>query len=386
MVLPVDFTSDPVGFEQPASSQNGIHWMSLAQSNRMNRGSPFHMSNPQRSDRFTQPQERISIAMCTFNGEKYLLPQLNSILNQTVLPIELVICDDGSGDKTLELIHAFAERSSFPVRIIANSERLGSTKNFERAIGMCSGEIIALCDQDDMWYPRKLETLASIFQSDPSLGGVFSDGDLTGANGESLGVTLWQSFLFDPQQQDAVSRGLAESVLLRGSVVTGATLAFRSSLRDQLLPIPVSWVHDGWIAWMLTLNSKLGLSSERLIAYRIHPSQQIGAPASRISFLKSMAREGRSRYFQRMRLKHIAEYQETSRRFGDLSRYLQHNRCHIDAPLLCRSEAKARFSEAVARAMDMPRMLRLHRILGQTANYFRYSARPFRLLIRDMIL
>ena len=354
---------------------------------RANRGLTFHMSNVQSSDRSKQAEKlRVSVAMCTFNGEKYLLQQLNSIANQTVLPIELVICDDGSSDKTMDIVRAFSEQASFSVRFVANSQRLGSTKNFEKAIGLCTGEIIALCDQDDVWYPKKLETLASIFQSNASLGGVFSDGELIGEDGEPLGVALWQSFLFYPQDQDAVSRGLAKSVFLKRSIVTGATLAFRSSVRDRVLPIPASWVHDGWIAWMLSLNSKLGLCSEKLIAYRIHASQQIGAPTSRISFLKSIMREGHSRYFKRMRIKHIAEYEDTSRRFADLSRYLQHNREHADPALFLQSEAKAKFSEAVARAMGKARMLRFHRILGQTANYFRYSARPVRVLIRDMIL
>ena len=353
----------------------------------MKHSSTFEMLDPKLSDRSAQMKDlRISVAMCTFNGEKYLSQQLGSILNQTVLPVELVICDDGSTDQTLELAHTFAQQAPFPVRIIANSQRLGSTKNFEKAIGLCSGEIISLCDQDDVWYPRKLEALISVFQSDVSLGGVFSDGDLTGANGEPLGVTLWQSFLFDSQDQDAVSCGLADDALLRHSIVTGATLAFRSSLRDRLLPIPNSWVHDGWIAWMLSLNSKLGLCSKKLIAYRIHPSQQIGASTSQVSFLKSMAREGSSQYFKRMRLKHIAEYKDTSLQFRDLSRYLQHNRGQAITPLLRRSEAKAKFAEAVAHAMSRPRVLRFPRILGQAANYFRYSARPVRLLIRDMIL
>jgi glycosyltransferase involved in cell wall biosynthesis len=329
---------------------------------------------------------RVSIAMCTCNGEKYLLQQIKSICNQTVLPFELVICDDKSTDKTLDLIRHLTTQAPFPVRIVTNPERLGSARNFEKAIRLCTGEIIALCDQDDVWYPEKLETLASMFSSDPALGGAFSDGDLTGPDGECLGVTLWQSFLFDPRAQDAMKRGSAEDVLLRRSVVTGTTLAFRSTLRDRLLPIPASWMHDGWLAWMLALNSKLGLCPKKLIAYRIHPSQQIGAPTGNASFLKSIVQEGCSQYLKRMRLKHTAEYEGTSQQFGDLGRYLEHSQSRSNAHLFRHSKAKARFSAAVANAIGTSRLFRFPRLLSQAANYFHYSARPVRLLIRDMIL
>jgi len=347
----------------------------------------FQMSKPQAQKRSTESQDlRVSIAMCTFNGERYVEEQLHSIGKQTVLPFELVICDDGSSDGTLRLVRAFGEQAPFPVRIVVNAQRLGSTKNFEKAIAICAGDVISLCDQDDIWYPDRLQTLVSMLLEDESLGGVFSDGDLIGPNGEPKQTTLWQSFLFQSADQEAMEQGLAEQVLFRRSVVTGATLAFRSSLREKLLPIPISWVHDGWLAWMLSMNSKLGLCSKRLIAYRIHPSQQIGAPTSQLSFLRSMVKEGSARYFNRMRLKHIAEYEDTSRRFGDLSLYLRNAERHRDNPLFHRSEAKARYSAMVARAMGMPRLLRFHRILGQMSNYFQYSARPWRLLIRDMIL
>jgi len=332
------------------------------------------------------PELKISVAMCTYNGETYLTQQLRSILDQTLLPHELVACDDGSTDRTLELLSTFAEEAPFPVRIVSNPRRLGSTKNFEKAIGLCNGQVVALCDQDDVWYREKLGTLASLFQSNPGIGGMFSDGDLTAANGERLGVSLWQSFLLGTRGQEAINRGMAQAVFFRRAVVTGATLAFRISLRDKLLPIPTSWVHDGWIAWMLFLNSTLALCPQKLIAYRIHSSQQIGASTSNTSFFTSMIREGSSNYLRRMRLRHSAEYSDTSEQYRDLSRYLQNHRMEALPDFVRHSEAKANFSAAVADAMGRPRLLRLHRIVGQTANYFQYSARPLRLMVRDLIL
>src|SRR6266849_5683432 len=116
--------------------------------------------------------------MCTYNGARFLSEQLESIAAQTRVPDELVVCDDGSTDETVEIIKAFVERAPFAVRLEINANNLGSTKNFEKAIGLCQGEIIALADQDDVWYPKKLELLESVFLARPSVGAVFSDADV----------------------------------------------------------------------------------------------------------------------------------------------------------------------------------------------------------------
>src|SRR6266567_6944512 len=104
-------------------------------------------------------KSRISVAMCTYNGARFLREQLESIAAQSRLPDELVVCDDGSTDETVETIKAFVGRAPFAVRLEINSKNLGSTKNFEKAIGLCEGEIIALADQDDVWKPQKLAVL-----------------------------------------------------------------------------------------------------------------------------------------------------------------------------------------------------------------------------------
>src|SRR5215831_9689965 len=91
---------------------------------------------------------RISVAMCTFNGGRYLEEQLESIALQTRLPCELVVCDDHSADDTTSILKKFQTRAPFPLRIVQNPLRMGSTRNFDQAIGMTVGDFIALCDQD----------------------------------------------------------------------------------------------------------------------------------------------------------------------------------------------------------------------------------------------
>lgn len=105
---------------------------------------------------------KISIAMATYNGERFIRHQLDSFVRQTLLPLELVICDDGSTDSTLSIINNFARSAPFPVVIVHNSRRLGYTANFLQAARMCQGELIAFSDQDDEWLPQKL---ARVFQA-----------------------------------------------------------------------------------------------------------------------------------------------------------------------------------------------------------------------------
>src|SRR5262245_48111587 len=119
--------------------------------------------------------DTFSVAMCTYNGSRYLSAQLDSIGTQTRPPDELMICDDGSVDDTVQLIEKFADSAPFVVRLEVNSANLGSTKNFEKAIQRCKGDLIALADQDDVWLPRKLELLEAEFQRSPNVGLVFSD-------------------------------------------------------------------------------------------------------------------------------------------------------------------------------------------------------------------
>jgi len=218
---------------------------------------------------------RISVALCTYNGGRYLERQLDSIALQSRLPCELIVCDDRSTDDTIAILKRFQAAAPFPVKVIQNQSRLGSTRNFDQAIGLSRGEYIALCDQDDRWLQTKLERASDALLDNPFLGGIFSDATLIDRDGSPVGISLFQRHRFTSSRQSSFLSS-PTSTLLKHDVVTGATLMFRASLRRYCSPIPTSWVHDGWLAWMIALHARLALIPEPLIEYRIHAGQQLG--------------------------------------------------------------------------------------------------------------
>jgi glycosyltransferase involved in cell wall biosynthesis len=221
---------------------------------------------------------RISVAMCTYNGARFLPQQLESIAAQTRLPDELVVCDDRSADESAEIVRNFAKNAPFPVRLEINERNLGSTKNFEKAIGLCEGDIVALADQDDVWKPPKLAVLETALENHPEVGYVFSDAELIDERGAPLPATLWESVQFRGAVRRNFSGSRQVAALLRRCAATGATMAFRASLKGILLPIPECFVHDSWISLLASCVGSYGVPiPEALIRYRQHGGQQMGA-------------------------------------------------------------------------------------------------------------
>jgi len=229
----------------------------------------------------------ISIAMCTCNGELFLLEQLESIAKQTVLPNELIICDDRSTDGTLKIIQDFQRKTPFNIRIYSNNSKLGPTKNFEKVISLCLKNMIVLSDQDDFWFPNKLEKVIRVFKNQPKTGYLFSDAIIVDEKLHNSSFTIWERISFNFMQRKDYKQGQQLKVLLKHNVVTGATMAFRAELRKLILPIPEQWIHDAWIALLLSAaNIKGTFIEEPLIKYRQHSNQLIGTKA--ISFNKQI--------------------------------------------------------------------------------------------------
>lgn len=229
---------------------------------------------------------RISIALCTYNGEQYLQEQLDSILKQTRLPDEVIVCDDRSSDRTWDILRKFKEKAQFEVQLIQNDTNLGSTGNFAKAISLCSGDLIFLADQDDVWVPSKLKIMEDIFEEDQDVGMVFSDAVITNEQLHPYSLSLWESVQFDKKIQDLVCQGRLWSKLFVKGYVTGATMAFRSKWRPLLGDFPPTWFHDEWITFIMDIVSKVKFVPEQLIQYRIHDKQQLGVRTRKINIFR----------------------------------------------------------------------------------------------------
>lgn len=217
---------------------------------------------------------RFSVALCTFQGEQYLQSQLQSIVDQSILPSEIVIRDDGSSDGTLRICQDFAAQSPVPVRILPTGERLGVAGNFFTCAKACHSEFIIFADQDDAWQPERLAHFTAAFEACPEAVAILSDGRIVDENLQPTGQTLWASHYFTPAEQALVQQGRAVEVLTRHVFVTGSAMAVRRTW-FQTVPYPVGeFYHDEWLGWFA--GNALRLLPETTFDYRQHQSQQTG--------------------------------------------------------------------------------------------------------------
>lgn len=220
----------------------------------------------------------VSIAMATYNGDKYLREQLASLAAQTRLPDELVITDDGSTDRTTEIATKFANTAPFKVTILRNKENLGYARNFERAVKHCSGQIIFLCDQDDIWLGQKIETIVELFNANSQIMAIVHDASII--NG--LGVQVGRS-KFSAMRKQGV---------LRRNYLAGCLSAHRREWSELALPLPRDLEdlpitlhgHDTWINGLAHTCDVVLIVDKVLMKYRRHDkNHSAGAQISQVS-------------------------------------------------------------------------------------------------------
>ena len=220
-----------------------------------------------------------SVAICTYNGARFISEQLGSILSQTQKPTEVVVIDDASSDDTARLVESFSQRfrdAGVRLQVIVNARNLGYIKNFEKAVLSCHEELIFLCDQDDVWHQDKLESMRACFEDRPSLMLAYSDAQIVDPELKSLGFTQSVALDVGREELQLIKAGRAYEALLVRNLVTGATVAFRRSLLDFAVPFPTCWIHDEWLAIMAAAVGEVHFLSRPLVDYRQHGSNQIG--------------------------------------------------------------------------------------------------------------
>ena len=237
----------------------------------------------------------VSVAMATYNGGRFLKEQLDSIAGQSALPLELVISDDGSTDGTLAIAESFSKTAPFPVAIHQNAKNLGYARNFRAAASRCKGELIAFCDQDDRWHPRRLETCLPHF-SDPELLLLYHNAMVIDEEGQGNG-----------RLYDLATERLALNLKPIGpwNYCNGLVQIFRSRLReyDDLWDQSISHVtadilsHDRWYFFLAQVLGRVDFLDEALVDYRQHQSNTFGPsqtrPAVERSFFARLRHHGR---------------------------------------------------------------------------------------------
>jgi glycosyltransferase involved in cell wall biosynthesis len=223
---------------------------------------------------------KVSVALCTCNGERFLAEQLQSLFSQTSAVDEIIVCDDASTDRTLAIVNRFIDEHPGIIALYVNDQRLKPVKNFEKAIRLCSGDVIFLSDQDDVWLPRKVEVMMECLSENPSALLLFTNGDLINESGKRLDGTLWEHWGFDLATRTLwLDNDYAFRSLLRGvNKITGATVAFRSVLKESIFPFEMSdrYWHDAWLSLFAAKCNGLRFMDLSLINYRIHSRQLVG--------------------------------------------------------------------------------------------------------------
>lgn len=241
---------------------------------------------PTHRPRFPRASCDVSVVLCTRNGEQWISELLESIATQSRPPDELIVSDDRSEDATCSIVTEFAGTAPFDVRLEVNEVPMGSTRNFASALTRCGGRFIALADQDDIWYPRKLECLVGEMEEDPTITMAFSDAVLIDEDGVVVGRSLWDTRLIGRTLRRHPV--VAEELFARRALTTGCTMVVRRRAVAAALPFPDELVddaapmrHDRWISLVAAAVGTARAIPEPLLGFRVHPAQETGVLVGR---------------------------------------------------------------------------------------------------------
>ncbi|WP_304546534.1 glycosyltransferase family 2 protein [Sulfurimonas microaerophilic] len=246
----------------------------------------------------------VSIALCTYNGEKFISQQLDSILKQTYSHLEIIIVDDGSTDKTVEILQNYKNIDT-RIKFFQNEKNLGYVKNFEKAISLCKGDYIALADQDDIWNTRKIETFLSRIKSNVL---IYSDAELIDDNSKNLHKNLIQ-----PDKQ--LVKGHSPLSFLFDNCISGNTMMFKKELVKHILPIPdIVSFHDVWIAYVASSLSTIIYTKECFTFYRRYSTQVTADIEQKYSSFSDKLQVKKSRFLNdaKKSIEQFSEYKKVA--------------------------------------------------------------------------
>ena len=217
---------------------------------------------------------KIDILMATYNGEKYLKEQLDSILNQTYKDFRLLISDDCSKDSTIKILDEYAEKDN-RIILFKQKENLGIIKNFEFLMKNVESEFFMFSDQDDIWNESKVEkSIDRIQETNSDL--VYADLEVVDEKMNTLSSSYWQLKGFEHK---IYKYNDFESLYLN-NFITGSTMIIRTKMLDKILAMIYESkyiLHDYWVALVVSKLGKISYINEPLVKYRQHKNNEIGS-------------------------------------------------------------------------------------------------------------
>lgn len=229
---------------------------------------------------------RISVAMATYNGERFIEEQLNSIIDQTVMVDEIVISDDGSTDRTISIINSICSNNNgICFKILTDNLKHGAMGNFEHALKNCTGDYIFLADQDDVWNKEKVERVTEVFIKNPNAHLVFHDADLIDKNGVIINgifnrringkvLGLEENGYMKLAKNDYLEKSVS------WSITNGMVMCISNWLKNKAIPFPnTSYFHDSWISFLAIKYDSCYFLNEPLAMYRLHGANTGGNKA-----------------------------------------------------------------------------------------------------------
>lgn len=234
----------------------------------------------------------VSIIVATYNGEKYLKEQIDSLLNQTYKNIELIVIDDCSKDTTVAMIQTYQAHYS-NISLLINEHNLGVNKTFEKGIVSANGEYVAFCDQDDIWMLDKIATLVNAFDKEDA---VYCNSLLVDENGNSLNIEFKSIMKMQSYYSGAP--------FLLSNCVPGHTMIVKTEFAKSVVPIPANTLFDLWISFAAAATNGIKFVDKVLVHYRQHNNNVIG---TRQSTNKKKKRTDKEEFeFKKAELKRLA--------------------------------------------------------------------------------
>lgn len=228
-------------------------------------------------------KEKVDILLATYNGEKYLKEQIESILNQTYQNIQIIISDDCSQDSTREILRQYEKNDK--IKVFYQEKNLGYVKNFEFLLKQVENDIYFLSDQDDVWEKEKVEKTIEKMQKE-NLDLVFGDLEVVDENLNTICESYNKYMHLDRKIKKYLKNYRLQYIY---NCMTGCTMASKKEWLDKILPLPTNskyMIHDYWIGLIIALDGKVGYLDKPYILYRQHGNNQVGISKASHKFKK----------------------------------------------------------------------------------------------------